>query len=169
MRAPPLTLFAASSRVAMLLASLLLAGCAAVAPVPGPELTGVRFAPVTLPKGIARSNRDLAQDFLELTFALESGEPLPALLRYETPVRVYLRSPSLAAYRPDLEALLNRLRVEAGIDIAETRDPDQAQIFIEAVPAARIARVFPTAACFIVPGERDWKGFQSRRAETHPR
>ena len=71
MRAPPLTLFAASSRVAMLLASLLLAGCAAVAPVPGPELTGVRFAPVTLPKGIARSNRDLAQDFLELTFALE--------------------------------------------------------------------------------------------------
>ncbi len=169
MRAPPLTLFAASSRVAMLLASLLLAGCAAVAPVPGPELTGVRFAPVTLPKGIARSNRDLAQDFLELTFALESGEPLPALLRYETPVRVYLRSPSLAAYRPDLEALLNRLRVEAGIDIAETRDPAQAQIFIEAVPAARIARVFPTAACFIVPGERDWKGFQSRRAETHPR
>ncbi|MER2508818.1 MAG: DUF2927 domain-containing protein [Amaricoccus sp.] len=151
-----------------LLTAFLLAGCA-VAPTQGPELSSVRFAPQTLPKGIARSNRDLAQDFLDLTFALESGEPLPALLRYETPVRVYLRSPSLASYRPDLEALLHRLRVEAGIDIAETRDPEQAQIFIEAVPASRIARVFPTAACFIVPGERDWQGFQSRRAETHPR
>ena len=69
------------------------------------------------------------------------------------PVRVYLRSPALDAYRPDLEALLARLRAEAGIDIAETGDPAAAQIFIEAVPAAQIARVFPTAACFIVPGE----------------
>ena len=41
--------------------------------------------------GVARSNRDLAQDFLDLTFGLESGEKLDHLLRYEAPVRVYLR------------------------------------------------------------------------------
>ena len=35
-----------------------------------------------------------AQDFLDLTFALESGEKLDHLLRYEAPVRVYLPRPS---------------------------------------------------------------------------
>ena len=72
---------------------------------------------------MARSNVDLAQDFLDLTFALESGEELDHLLRYETPVRIYLASPDLAAYRPDLTALIARLRTEAGIDIAETATP----------------------------------------------
>ena len=80
-------------------------------------------------------------------------------------MRVYLRSPGLDAYRPDLELLLARLRAEAGLDIAETRDPAQAQIVIEAVPAAQITRIFPTAACFIVPGETDWRGFLRRRPE----
>jgi hypothetical protein len=84
-------------------------------------------------------------------------------------VRVYLRSPALAAYRPDLAALLARLRTEAGIDIAETSDPAAAQIFIEAVPSAQITKVFPSAACFIVPGERDWKGFMHRRADARVR
>ncbi len=129
----------------------------------------MRFGQVTLPKGVARSNADLAADFLDLTFELESGEKLSHLLRYETPVRVYLRSPALAAYRPDLAALLARLRTEAGIDIAETSDPAAAQIFIEAVPSAQITKVFPSAACFIVPGERDWKGFMHRRADARVR
>ena len=129
------------------------------------EITSVRFGAVILPRGVARSNLDLAEDFLDLTFALESGEKLDHLLRYETPVRIYLRSPGLAAYRPDLTALLARLRAEAGIDIAETDDPEAAQIRIEAVPAAQIARVFPTAACFIVPGETDWQGFLRRRPD----
>ena len=30
--------------------------------------------------------------------------------------------------------------------------------------AAQISRIFPTAACFIVPGEADWQGFMRRRA-----
>ncbi len=138
-----------------------LSACAAAPP--SPEITSLRFGAVILPKGVARSNRDMAEDLLDLTFALESGEKLDHLLRYETPVRIYLRSPGLAAYRPDLTALLARIRAEAGIDISETDDPDVAQIQIEAVPAAQISRVFPTAACFIVPGETDWSGFLRRR------
>ena len=155
-------------RFVALLALLALSACA-TAPVEGPGITSVRFGQVTLPKGVARSNADLAADFLDLTFELESGEKLSHLLRYETPVRVYLRSPALAAYRPDLAALLARLRTEAGIDIAETSDPAAAQIFIEAVPSAQITKVFPSAACFIVPGERDWKGFMHRRADARVR
>lgn len=146
----------------------LLAACADL-PAGGPVIDGVRFAPVTLPRGVARSNRALAEDFLDLTFQLENGERLAHLLRYEQPIRVYMGSSSLAAYQPDLAALLNRMRVEAGIDIAETGDPAAAQIHIEAVSSAQIARVFPTAACFIVPGERDWHGFRSAPGEIRPR
>ena len=159
-------------RLVACFACLALAACAS-APAGGPAgrepITSVRFGQAILPKGVARSNADLAEDFLDLTFQLENGEKLSHLLRYETPVRVYLRSPELGEYRPDLTALLVRLRAEAGIDIAETGDPEAAQIFIEAVPAAQIAKVFPTAACFIVPGETDWTGFVRRRPDARVR
>jgi hypothetical protein len=151
---------------ARLLATIALAGLAACAAGPPPPgITSVRFGAMTLPPGVERSNQDLAEDFLDLTFELESGERLDRLLRYERPVRVYVRSAGLDAYRDDLGFLLARLRAEAGLDIAETRDPADAQIFIEAVPAAQITRIFPTAACFIVPDETDWSGFLRRRPE----
>jgi hypothetical protein len=63
------------------------------------EISSVRFAPVIQPQGVARSNADLAEDFLDLTFELESGETLEGLLRYEAPVRIYVRSAALAPYR----------------------------------------------------------------------
>ncbi|MBP7243136.1 DUF2927 domain-containing protein [Amaricoccus sp.] len=139
-----------------------LAACA-TAPGGGPPPSEVRFAPVAQPRGVARANADLAQDFLDLTFALESGEKLDRLLRYEAPVRVSITG--LDAYRPDLEALLARLRDEAGVDVALSADPKQAQIRIEGVPASALARVFPSAACFIVPGETTWRGFLRRRGD----
>ena len=143
-----------------------LAGCTAMPPQ---QITSVRFAPAKLPRGVERSNRDLAEDFLDLTFALESGETLDGLLRYETPVRVYLASPALDAYGRDLEELLARLRNEAGIDIARTGDAAAAQIIIEAVPSAEISRVYPTAACFIVPGETNWQDFVRSRPDSRLR
>jgi hypothetical protein len=154
-------------RLLACLAVLGLAACAAAPP--GPGITSVRFGSVSLPKGVARSNADLAEDFLDLTFELESGERLERLLRYEAPVRVHLASPQLAEYRSDLEQLLARLRTEAGLEIAVTDDADAAQIVIEAVPAAQIAKIFPSAACFIVPGERDWRGFMRRSPDARLR
>jgi hypothetical protein len=154
------------ARVPALFLALALGACAA-APPPEP-LTGVRFAPAAQPRGVARSNADLAVDFLDLTFALESGERLERLLRYEAPVRVYAE-PGLGPYREDLDALIARLRDEAGIDVALTADPARAQIRIEAVPAAQLARVFPSAACFIVPGETSWRGFLRRRSDARRR
>ena len=148
------------------LASACLAACAAM---PGPDITSVRFAPAAQPRGVARSNLDLSQDFLELTFALESGEKLDHLLRYEAPVRIYLASPELAPYRPDVAELIHRLRAEAGVDVAETADPEAAQIRLQMVPAEEISDIFPTAACFIVPGETDWQGFLRRRGDARVR
>lgn len=153
-------------RPALWIALAMLAGCATV---PAQPITSVRFAAAKLPRGVDRSNRDLAEDFLDLTFALESGEELDGLLRYEAPIRVHVTSPELEPYRGDLEELLARLRDEAGIDIALTEDAAQAQIAIEAVPASEINRVYPTAACFIVPGERGWKSFLRGRPDARLR
>lgn len=128
----------------------------------------MRFASGVFPSGIDQSNADLAADFLELTFELETGEKLPRLLRYEEPIRVHLDSAS-SLYREDLEALIARLRIEAGIDISTTENPAAAQISIQSAPAAELARVFPSAACFIVPGETSWRTFLRRRPDFRQR
>jgi 8-oxo-dGTP pyrophosphatase MutT (NUDIX family) len=150
-------------------AALALAGLlAACAVSPGAPISDVRFAPTVMPRGLARSNQDLAEDFLDLTFALESGDKLPHLLRYEGPIRVHL-APGLGRYRDDVETLLRRLREEAGLDIASTPDTKAAQLHIEAVTADELARVFPSAACFIVPGETNWRDFLRRRPDSRAR
>jgi hypothetical protein len=145
---------------APLVLALLLSACA---PQMG-EITSVRFAEVEYPRTVAQSNRDLAEDFLEYTFELESGEVLDRLLRYEGPIRIHFGPAGFGPFRRDIDALLARLRRDAGIDIAEVDDPARAQIHVEAVPAAQMARVFPTAACFIVPGETSWRDFVRRGA-----
>ena len=78
----------------------------------------------------------LAEDFLDLTFELESGERLDRLLRYETPVRVYLRSagPRPLPPRPRRAAGPAARRGRASTSPRPATRP-QAQIFIEAVPA----------------------------------
>ena len=111
-----------------------------------------RFPPTQQPRGVAKSNVDLAQDFLDLTFALENGDTLQRLLKYSGPVRVALRSPGLQTYQPEISTLIQRVRSEAGIDIALTNTTAEAQIHIHAIPRSAISRAFPGAACFIVPG-----------------
>jgi len=133
----------------------------AVTPLPDDLL---RFEPRSLPQGVRRSNLDLANDFLDLTFALENGDRLPALLKYNGKIRVVLRSAGLSTYQPELTNLIRRLQREAGIDIVQTNNPDEAQVHIHAVPRQTIARVFPGAACFIVPGVRSWNEFRAPSA-----
>jgi hypothetical protein len=113
---------------------------------------------------VARSNRELAEEFLDYTFELESGERLGGILRYEAPIRVHFGT-GLDPYRQDAEALLTRLRREAELDIAAVATPEAAQIVVEAVPRAEIERIFAAAACFIVPGETSWRGFVRKRPE----
>ena len=127
-----------------------------------PSVASVEFQPQLFPRGVRRSNRTLAEDFLELTFALESGQSLNGLLRHEGPVFVVMRSAELKPYARDLSALLRRLQREAGVDIRPSADPARAQIHIEAVPSRQIQRVYPGAACFIVPGETSWRSFRAK-------
>lgn len=112
----------------------------------------------------ARSNAEIAADFLDLTFAMESGRPIARMSRFEQPISVAVRGavpPTLVA---ELDTLLARLRSEAGIDITRTAARSgAANITIETLPRARMQRVVPQAACFVVPRASSWREFRRAR------
>lgn len=136
----------------LLLCATILAGCAQ------------NNRAVTPPIGMTtRANVDLAHDFLDLTFQLETGQNLSRLLKYDGPVRVAL-DPALAAYRDDLAAVLGRIRRGAHIDIAP--GGAESQIVVLAVPASELRSFVPGAACFVAPSVQSWAAF---RAAPHTR
>jgi hypothetical protein len=121
-------------------------------------------APQTTPPRI--SNRDLALDFIELSFRLESGRDLPVLTRFEGPVTVTVTGAPPPSLGPDLRRLLYRLQNEAGIDIRYTPEPGAANIIIEAVSRAEIRKALPQAACFVVPNITTISEYRSARRST---
>lgn len=159
-------------RFCALALSVLLLACAPVLP---PAATGGNAAAVQgFPaqgqvRGIARSNATVAADFLDLVFQLESGQPIPLLLRYEVPVRVFLGSAGLQANARDLEGLLARLRTEAGIDIASVNEAGLANLFVEAVPPQGLQRAVPGAACFLAPQVRSWAEYSGLSRLNRPK
>ncbi|MGC1506165.1 MAG: DUF2927 domain-containing protein [Sulfitobacter sp.] len=102
------------------------------------------------PHAPVRSNNDLALDFIELSFQMESGRKLPVLTRFETPITVRVTGAPTPTLGPDLTRLISRLRNEAQIDITQTGSVD-ANITIQAVSRAEIRSVLPQAACFVAP------------------
>ena len=101
-------------------------------------------------EGPIRSNNDLALDFIELSFKLESGRDLPVFTRFEGPVTVAVIGNKPASLQPDLNRLLSRLRNEARIDIKQV-NASSANITINAVSRKEIQSVLPQAACFVAP------------------
>ncbi|MEM1237520.1 MAG: DUF2927 domain-containing protein [Pseudomonadota bacterium] len=148
-----------------------LSGCAPVGSVDVPSRQATTsvdrlppmkmFAPAPIQRPL-RSNTDIARDFLELSFMMESGRELDVMTRFEGPIdlRVVGRSP--ASLAPDLERLLQRLRSEAGINITIT-DSKDANINIVPLPRAQMQRAVPGAACFVVPNVSDWQEFRRAR------
>lgn len=96
------------------------------------------------------SNTDLARDILDLAFQLESGRQLPRFTRFEGPITLRLTGHAPISLSLELDALTDRLRREAGINIRRVQS-GQASITIEAVSHAKIRRHLPSAACFVVP------------------
>ena len=91
----------------------------------------------------------MARDFMDLTFAMESGRSLSTFSRFEGPVTVSLTGAVPPSALRDAADLLGRLRSEAGIDIASTTGP--ASITIEFTSRSDLRRLAPKAACFVVP------------------
>jgi hypothetical protein len=114
------------------------------------------------PAAPVRSNIDLAQDFLELSFQMESGRDLPILTRFETPITVRVTGKPPATLGPDLNRLIQRLRSEARIDIAQTNSTD-ANITIQAVTRSDIQKALPQAACFVAPNVTTLEEFRKAR------
>ncbi|MEP5761420.1 MAG: DUF2927 domain-containing protein [Litoreibacter sp.] len=110
-----------------------------------------------------RSNRQIAQDFLDLSFTMESGRTLPFLTRFEEPIRVSVRPGAPAILNVELSRLLRRFRNEARIDIARAQRGQDAQIVIQAIPRRDLQRAVPAAACFVVPNVNGWEDFKRKR------
>jgi Protein of unknown function (DUF2927) len=93
----------------------------------------------------------LARDFMDLTFAMESGRRLDVFSRFEGPITVGMTGAVPASAPRDLGALIGRLADEAGIDIAPNTT-GEATITVEFASRAELRRLAPMAACFVVPG-----------------
>lgn len=148
-----------SFRSVLLPFALVLSGCmpsapidtaTRAAPVHGNPLTEMKVFSSPNPVAPLGSNSDIARDFLDLAFSLESGRRLPVLTRFETPVSVRVTGNPAKFFRHDLKGVIKRLRNEAGIDIFLT-DADAANITIESVSHKDIQKNLPSAACFVVP------------------
>lgn len=158
------------TRFLVLFFALAVAGCASVpvedtptrASTPQTELPAMNIFERPQPMAPARSNSNIAADFLDLHFQLESGRTLPTFTRFETPVTVRVTGHPPSSFGPDLVRLLMRLRKEAGIDIKLVNDPN-ASLTIEVVPRADIQKALPKAACFVVPNVSSLREYRNNR------
>ncbi len=144
------------------------AACAEVPEGPEPirlEFPEARSFAAASPGRPERPNSEIALDFIDLAFRMESGRELPIFTRFEGPITVRLAGAVSENMVADLTALLGRLRNEARIDITLT-DADDANIVIEAVPTRSLQRIAPNAACFVVPRVRSFT--ELRRARGTP-
>lgn len=109
-----------------------------------------------------RANSEIAQDFLDLAFRMESGRPVPRLTRFEGPISVRVIGDVPGTLVPDLRGLLSRLRSEAGVDIFMT-GAGAASITVQAIPREELQRAVPRAACFVVPRVSNWEEYKAFR------
>ncbi len=117
------------------------------------------------PQPLTRSNQSLADDFMALSFVLESGRQIPRISRFEGPITVALAPTSPPNLNHELNRLIARLRSEAEIDISlvDFTPNRPANITVNALPAAQIDAAVPQAACFVVPNARIWQDFIRQR------
>lgn len=112
---------------------------------------------------VHRSNAELAQDFLDLEFHLESGLALPVLTRFEGPVTLSMTGPVPPTARADLAALLTRLRAEAGLSLTLLPDDTPANLTLAFAPTSTLHRIDAAAACFVVPNVSSLDEFRAKR------
>ncbi|MGB0958627.1 MAG: DUF2927 domain-containing protein [Halocynthiibacter sp.] len=132
-----------------------------------PDVAPARSGPVRHfsagpPPTVTRSTQSLTQDFIDLSFRLESGKRLSHFSRYETPIRVYAPSTASPILLKDLSSLLQRLRSEAKIDIRRVADKARANLFIEPLGARIVKRYFGNAACLVAPNETSWASYKAK-------
>ena len=111
----------------------------------------------------SRPNSEIARDFLDLSFRMESGRPLAVMTRFEGPVTLRITGRIPPTLGPDLAHLLGRLHREAHIAIRRVSAGHDANITIEVVPRGQMQRLVPQAACFVVPRLTGWAQYRRLR------
>ncbi|MFV0335553.1 MAG: DUF2927 domain-containing protein [Tropicimonas sp.] len=157
--------------MAALAFALALSACAPVPPVSvsarqtgfSEPLPAMRSFTTARARPSLRGNRQLAADFLELSFELESGRKIPRLTRFEGEIPIELRGPASPVLRRDLDRLMARLRREAGLPVRAVRTGEAGAIIVEVIPGRDLRRAVPQAACFVVPRVRGWEDFRRSR------
>jgi hypothetical protein len=163
-------------RLLLLFASLVLTACATA---PGGQVSmntvENRATELVLPSmhsfaggpalGLRRANADMAQDFLDLEFKMESGRDLPVFTRFESPITVALigQVPGIAPM--ELSRLIKRIRSEADVNIRLADGADLAQVTIDFQPKSQLHRAVPTAACFTLPNVRSFAEYRANRRQ----
>lgn len=112
-----------------------------------------------------RSPSWLATTFMELSFAMESGRPLPLLTRFEGEITIVMSGQVPSSAPKELSHLIGRLRQEAGINIRPAQPGETAAITLNFSPRASLRRVVPTAACFVVPNVTTLAQYQANRGK----
>lgn len=173
-RLPALTGRTVTKRIATVAFAALLSACVAQPMSEAPTtraaasaidlpLADPLVAPVSAPPRAALpSNATLARDFMELSFSLESGRPLPRFTRFEGPITISLAGKIHPAAPRELDRLVTRLRHEANIPISVGPGAHD-HITVEFLPKAQMKRQVPNAACFVVPGVTDWRDYLANR------
>lgn len=121
--------------------------------------------PVSPSRKVTASNKDIARDFMDLSFSLESGRNLPVFTRFEGPISVRLTGKIPQSLPFELNRLIQRLQDEAKLDIYYT-SADQANVNVHAVSRRQIQRTLPMAACFVAPNVVDLEDFKASRKTT---
>ncbi len=134
-------------------------GAYATLPLPPMRLFGP--TPVTPP---SRSNADMAQDFMDLSFRLETGRPMDAFSRFEGPISVAVAGSAPPTAIRDLDALLSRLRTEAGLPVYHTGG--DAAITVTFLPVSVLRQAAPGAACFAAPRISTWADYRDATGAT---
>jgi hypothetical protein len=163
-----------SLRAAILSGAMLLASCtpgarapdaARAGTAPVEALTeGFRFAGPPSAALPVQPNDQLARDFMTLSFRLETGRNLPVFTRFEGPITIGIEGAAPPALSVELDALVARLRREAGIPIARAQGREKPSITVTALPRETLARAVPGAACFVVPRVSGWEEYLRHRA-----
>ncbi len=126
-----------------------------------PPMKSFRHEPRTISK--TRANEDVARDFLELAFEMESGKQIEKLTKFEGPITVALAVDGPERFSSDLDDLLVRFRNEAGLSIRRAKNGVAANIVIATLPRKKLQATVPHAACFVVPRVGNWEEFRKKR------
>ncbi len=118
------------------------------------------FAPVHA-NVTRKGNTELAENFVDLEFRMESGRPLPVFTRFEGPITIGVAGDIPPSALADLDRLIGRFRTEAGLSVSRTSGP--ASITVNFVTRSTIREAFSNVACFVAPNVSSWDEYKAAR------